>query len=280
MLNNVTLDHKPLAELRELFAAFVAKARHAVINRDDVDGAALAMTLPAGRRTSFSIEGDADLVARDLVPAPAGIAFSLSERGGEPVAVSLQVPGRHNVANALAAIGAARAAGVPLATAAEAIGGFTGLRRRLERVGEAGGVTVIDDFAHNPDKIAATLATLHAFPGRLLILFQPHGYGPLRIMRAELVATFAGELAPGDLLVLPDPVYQGGTVAREVTSADIARDIAAAGRDALHLPDRTAAAAHLVTQARPGDRIVVMGARDDTLSQLAAEMLASLAAAS
>ena len=192
--------------------------------------------------------------------------------------VALQVPGRHNVSNALAAIGAARAAGVPLAEAADAIGGFTGLRRRMELVGEADGVAVIDDFGHNPDKIAATLDTLHAFPGRLLILFQPHGYGPLKVMRRELVATLAGKLGADDLLVLPDPVYQGGTVTREVTSADIIADIAATGARALHIPDREAAAAHLAAEARPGDRIVVMGARDDTLSQLAAAMLAKMAA--
>src|SRR3546814_19254178 len=85
----------------------------------------------------------------------------------------------------------------------------------------AKGITVIDDFGHNPDKIAATLDTLHAFPGRLLILFQPHGYGPLKVMRRELVASLAARLAPEDVLVLPDPVYQGGTVPAEVAGADI-----------------------------------------------------------
>ncbi|MES2057104.1 MAG: UDP-N-acetylmuramate--alanine ligase, partial [Pseudomonadota bacterium] len=133
------------------------------------------------------------------------------------------------------------------------------------------------DFGHNPDKIAATLDTLHTFPGRLLILFQPHGYGPLKVMRSELVAMFADKLHADDLLMLPDPVYQGGTVVREVTSADIIADVVARGRNALHIADRAEAAAALVDQARAGDRIVVMGARDDTLSLLAAEMLARIA---
>ena len=277
VLNNVSLDHKSLDELRALFGGFVAKAETAVINMDNGDGAALAMTLPPERRLTFAIDGDADLVATDLVERPFGVDFKLSERGAAPVMVTLKVPGRHNVSNALAAIGAARAAGVPLDAAARAIAGFTGLRRRMELVGEANGVAVIDDFGHNPDKIAATLDTLHAFPGRLLILFQPHGYGPLKVMRRELVATLATKLAPDDLLVLPDPVYMGGTVAREVTSADIVADVAATGRNALHIPDRDAAAAHLAAEARPGDRIVVMGARDDTLSQLAAGMLQDIA---
>ena len=139
----------------------------------------------------------------------------------------LRLQGRHNVANALAALAAVRAAGVPLAQAIGAIDQFRGVARRFELVGEAGGVAVIDDFGHNPDKIAATLATLRAFPGRLLLLFQPHGYGPLRQLRAELAQAFAHGMAAGDLLVLPDPAYFGGTTTREVGSGDLARDIAA-----------------------------------------------------
>src|SRR5690606_3711557 len=107
-----------------------------------------------------------------------------------------------NVANALAALGAVRALGVGLDQAVAALGvgldqavaaleTFSGIRRRLEVVGTQGGVTVIDDFAHNPDKIAATLKTLHAFDGRLLILFQPHGFGPLKLMQQEFIEGFA-----------------------------------------------------------------------------------------
>ena len=277
VLNNVSLDHKSLDELRELFGSFIAKSETAVISIDNADGAALATALPAARVTSFSIGGAADLVASNLAARPFGVDFDVAERGGKVAHVKLQVPGRHNVSNALAAIGAALAAGVTLEDAARAIGGFVGLRRRMELVGEAGGVSVIDDFGHNPDKIGATLDTLHAFPGRLLLLFQPHGYGPLRMMRRELVATFIEKMGESDELVLPDPVYQGGTVTREVTSADIIGDIAVSGARARHIADRAAAAAHLAAIAQPGDRIVVMGARDDTLSQLAADMLAMIA---
>ena len=278
LLNNVSLDHKGLDELRQLFADFIAKAETAIVNLDNDEAAALASALPRARLATFGLERDADFAAQAIVEAPFSIAFDLVAGGGAAIPVTLQVPGRHNVANALAAIAASVAAGVPLAEAARAIGGFTGLRRRFDLVGEAGGVAVIDDFGHNPDKIAATLDTLHAFPGRLLVLFQPHGYGPLKVMRRELVATFGERLAPGDVLVLPDPVYHGGTVAREVGSADIVADVVAAGREAHHIADRAAAAARLVAMARPGDRIVVMGARDDTLGLLAADMLAALAA--
>src|SRR5690606_16844784 len=139
--------------------------------------------------------------------------------------VALPVPGAHNVANALAALAAVRAAGVPLDRAVAALETFSGIRRRMELVGTANGVTVIDDFAHNPDKIAATLKTLHAFDGRLLILFQPHGFGPLRLMKHEFIDGFTGLLRPDDVLLMPEPVYYGGTTDRSVGSEDIASGV-------------------------------------------------------
>jgi UDP-N-acetylmuramate--alanine ligase len=277
VLNNVSLDHKSMDELRTLFAGFIAKAETAIVNVDNDEAAALAATLPPERVHSFALDRAADFAARDIVEQPFGSRFTLCV-GGNTQAASLRVPGRHNIANALAAIAASVAAGVALDDAVRAIADFTGLRRRFDLVGEAGGVAVIDDFGHNPDKISATLDTLHAFPGRLLMLFQPHGYGPLKQMRRELVDAFAARIREGDVLAMPDPVYFGGTVAREVTSADLIADIAARGHDARHLADRADAARMLVEAARPGDRIIVMGARDDTLSGLAADMVAALAA--
>jgi len=279
LLNNVSLDHKSLDELNQLFGDFIAKAETAVVNLDNPDGAALAATLPANRVVGFALDAEAEISAIDIVEKPYGASFTLVARGHDPVAVELQVPGRHNIANALAAIAVCRAAGVALDEAAVAIGGFTGLRRRFELVGETNGVSVLDDFGHNPDKIAATLTTLRTFPGRLIVLFQPHGYGPLKTMRRELVAAFAQGLGEDDVLILPDPAYYGGTVTREVTSADIVADLKEAGRNASHIADRAEAAAMIADIARPGDRVVVMGARDDTLSALAGDILAQIAAA-
>ncbi|MCH4891907.1 UDP-N-acetylmuramate--alanine ligase [Sphingomonas sp. SFZ2018-12] len=278
VLNNLSLDHKSVDELRALFGGFVARATQAIVNLDNAEAAALSTRVPLDRLTTTGINRPADVAASNLAPEPFAIAFDLGLRGKHLRRVRLAVPGAHNVANALTAIAAAIAAGVAPDAAAQAIEGFAGLKRRFELVGEANGVAVIDDFGHNPDKIAATLATLHAFPGRLLLMFQPHGYGPLKVMRAELAQMFTAELRADDRLVLPDPVYQGGTVSREVTSADLVADIARAGRDARHVADRDAAAALLVDLARPGDRIVIMGARDDTLSLLAARMVDQLAA--
>ena len=279
VVNNISLDHKSLDELRALFRGFIAKAATVVLNLDNAETAALAGDLRPGQLVSYCLRASqADLVASAPVPSPAGIAFQVKARDtGGVVAVNLKVPGLHNVANALAALSAAKACGVALAEAAAHLGGFSGIRRRLEVVGTANQITVIDDFAHNPDKIAATLETMHAFPGRLLLMFQPHGYGPIRLMRHALVDCFADGMRDEDVLVIPEPVYFGGTVDRSVGSREIAGEIERRGRKAFALADRSACSDRLVGLARPGDRIVVMGARDDSLSQFARDLLQRVA---
>ena len=274
VVSNISLDHKSMEELRDLFGGFTGRATKAVLNLDNVETQALAQSLPGDKVITFALgEESATLNAYDLEPLPTGMRFSLTELGGAPLPVILNVPGAHNVANALAALGAVRAIGVPLEQAVAALETFAGIRRRMEVVGIANGVTVIDDFAHNPDKIAATLKTLHAFDGRLLILFQPHGFGPLRLMKDEFIDGFAGLLREEDVLLMPEPVYYGGTTDRSVGSEDIASGVRAAGRAAEALSTREACGDRLVELARPGDRIIVMGARDDTLSTFAAALL-------
>jgi UDP-N-acetylmuramate--alanine ligase len=274
VLNNIAHDHKTMAELRLLFGGFIGKARRCVLNVDNDEVARLAGNLPEGQAITYSLsDHPADLVATDIVERQEGIDFNVNG-----IAVSLQVPGRHNASNALAALGAALAADLPLADAAKAIAGFTGLRRRLELVGTVNNVTVIDDFGHNPDKIAATLRTLHAFPGRLLMMFQPHGFGPLRQMGDELIAMFTDHMTTDDLLVMPDPVYFGGTVDRSRGSDFIISGVSAAGKHAAHIPARADCGDYLIAMAKPGDRIVVMGARDDTLSTFAQELVGRIGA--
>jgi len=279
VVNNVSLDHKSLDELRTLFRGFIAKAQTAVLNLDNAETAALAADLKSRQALTYSMRAtQADLIASLPVRSPTGIAFHVKERDtGEAVEVALNVPGLHNVANALAALSAARACGVGLAEGAAHLGEFSGIRRRLEVVGTASEITVIDDFAHNPDKISATLETMHAFPGRLLLMFQPHGYGPIRLMRDALVDCFVSGLHDEDVLVMPEPVYFGGTTDRSVGSREIIREIERHGRKAFAFPDRGACGDALVRLARRGDRIVIMGARDDSLSQFAHELLRRLA---
>jgi UDP-N-acetylmuramate--alanine ligase len=274
VVNNVSLDHKTMDELRALFTGFIAKSKTAVLNLDNEETAILAAGAADKALTYSLADPAARLLASAIEPAADGVGFAVRDSAtGETASVRLRLPGRHNVSNGLAALGAALACGVPLQAAAEALSAFTGVKRRMDVIGTAGGVTVIDDFGHNPDKIAATLDTLHAFPGRLLVMFQPHGYGPLKLMKDAFIDGFAEKLAEGDVLIMPEPVYYGGTVDRSVSTKDITDGIAAKGRQAIALPDRAACGDKLVELARPGDRIVVMGARDDTLSQFAAEVL-------
>lgn len=278
VVNNISLDHKSLDELRRLFRDFVAKAQTAVLNLDNEETAALAGSLTPGQVATYSLHtAQADLLASAPTPAPAGIVFQVKSREtGETVTVDLKVPGLHNVSNALAALCAAKVCGVTLSEAALHLSTFSGIRRRLEVVGTANDVTVIDDFAHNPDKIAATLQTLHEFPGRLLLMFQPHGYGPIRLMRDALVDCFARGLNQADVLLMPEPVYFGGTVDRSVGSREIIAAIKQRGRNALAFPGRDDCGDALVRLARRGDRIVIMGARDDSLSQFARTLLTRL----
>lgn len=276
VLNNISLDHKSMDELRALFSGFIGEAETAVLNLDNDETALLAEKY-GGEKATYSVAGkDADLIAENIKPQPFGVSFDVIARDGAKAAVSLKMPGRHNVSNALAAMAAANACGVSLEDAAAALKEFEGVKRRLEYVGEAGGVTVIDDFGHNPDKITASLKTLHEFPGRLLVMFQPHGFGPLKKMKNEFIETFAEHLGDEDILLMPEPVYFGGTTDRSVSSGDIAAGVNAAARQAEALETREACGERLVELAQGGDRIVVMGARDDTLSIFAGELLSRL----
>lgn len=277
VLGNVSLDHKSMEELRQLFGDFVAHADVAVVNLDDAETAALA---PRARKSvTFGIlSSEADLAAMDLIEGAGGlIATVLDRRDGAMYPLGLRVPGRHNLYNALAAIAAASACGVPVAKAAAALGDFEGLARRFDIVGtSASGITVIDDFGHNPDKVSATLATLKAHSGRVIAFFQPHGYGPLRQMGAELAEVFARRLGSDDVTILCDPVYFGGTVDRSQGSERVVALIEAAGGRAEHIPAREDCARRIIDIARAGDRVVVMGARDDTLTLFARDLLARL----
>ncbi len=269
VLTNISLDHKEMVELRQLFAGFVNAAKKAVLNLDDPESRALAEGGPARTIIGYGFDSPgATFMGKDLQLQPNGATFAL-EADGERYEVRLAVPGRHNASNALAAIAATRSLGVRIEDSVNAIARFEGLKRRLETVGEASGITVIDDFAHNPDKISATLATLRSQPGRLLIMFQPHGFGPLIKMGEQLAESLAEGMAPDDRLYLPDPVYQGGTVERTRGSDWLAQQVSAHSRDAKHIPERSSIAEALLADAKSGDRILIMGARDDTLIDFA-----------
>ena len=278
VLLNVTLDHKSMDELRTLFGDYLEAADMAVVNADDDE--AFRLVGRANGVVTFGIDnGCATIVAEPgETIGHRQEATIIDRREDTRHALCLAMPGRHNLSNALAAIAAASEADVPIAEAVSALGRFEGLARRFDVVGEtASGIVVIDDFGHNPEKVAATLRTLKAEPGRVIAFFQPHGYGPIAQMGRELADVVAGELDDEDRFLLCDPVYFGGTTDKSIGSADLAAWIERAGGHAVHLPGRDACADRIVEIAAPRDRIVVMGARDDTLSKFAADLLDRLA---
>ncbi|OWR00139.1 Mur ligase family protein [Sphingopyxis witflariensis] len=272
VVTNISLDHKSLEELHRLFGDFAAKARIAVINADDAESVPL---LNGDNVMRFGFSDAAAIRGGDFEALPDGCRFTVSF-AADRHDVRLRMPGRHNAANALAAIAAARAVNISVGQSVAALADFTGLARRYEVLGQANGVTVIDDFAHNPDKVAATLAAVAELPGRALLFFQPHGYGPLRQMGKELAASFAGGMRDGDRLFVCDPVYFGGTVDRSVGSEALVADIVAGGAEAAHLTTRAACGAAMLDEAKPGDRILILGARDDTLTEFGRELLGRL----
>ncbi len=298
VLNNVAVDHKSMEELRELFGSFLDRAGSAVVNADNAEALALfpepvrpelveglffsgtlrenkdkasTSSARADFCMTFGISSKATLQATNITEHPDGVTFTVTHHPSKiACAARLAVPGRHNVSNALAAIGTVLRVGIRLEDAVAAIASFTGLKRRMETVGTANGIMIIDDFGHNPDKIAATLSALHAFQGRLLIYFQPHGYGPLKQMGRELADSFIANMKPEDRLLISDPAYFGGTVDRSVGADTL---VSMVGAQAEHIPVREDCGTRLIELARPGDRIIVMGARDDTLSLFAQSLL-------
>ena len=279
LLLNVSLDHKSMEELRQLFGDFLARSSVAVINADDAES--LALLPRAQKAITFGIDQDKaqiGVVAGSIADGPVRQAATVIDRhDASEHPLILNLPGRHNLSNALAAIAGAVAAGVSVAKAVAALASFEGLARRFDIIGTSeSGITVIDDFGHNPEKCAATLRTLKTHPGRVIAFFQPHGFGPLRQMGHELAETFAEQLGPDDITILCDPVYFGGTVDRSVGSERIVQLIEEAGGLADHVPAREDCGKLIASLAKAGDRIVVMGARDDTLTAFAKELLAKL----
>ncbi|MBR3085253.1 MAG: tRNA (guanosine(46)-N7)-methyltransferase TrmB [Kiritimatiellae bacterium] len=187
---------------------------------------------------------------------------------------SLALPGRHNCMNACQAADLALALGVPENAIRKALLTFPGVGRRLQRVGNApGGALVVDDYAHNPEKLAAAITTLSARTTPLAVLWRPHGYAPLRKMLAPLADAFAGNLRREDSLFLL-PVYDaGGTADRSISSEDLEREIRARGFGNVAIvddaPAAVAALRRFASSAPPTAGILVCGARDPGLPGMA-----------
>jgi UDP-N-acetylmuramate--alanine ligase len=269
---NLGRDHKEPAEVAAMFSEFRLNCGGPLLVADDANLDFLrpgALTFGLGERAEYR--------ARKIDLGPRGVGFELAD-----VRFTVPQPGLHTVRNAIAALAVGHAIGLEPVEMAAPLAGFAGVARRFVSLGTASGVEVIDDFAHNPDKIAAALAAardrLAGTDGRVLAVFQPHGFGPTRFLRDDLVAAFAEHLRPQDVLWLPEIFYAGGTVQRDISSADLAGGLTALGRDARFLLDRAGLPAAITAEARPGDLVLVMGARDPSLTALGRQIVDALAA--
>lgn len=268
IVNNVEPDHLDyygsMDAIRAAFESFtrlVPDEGWLVLNADNPGARRLAATRP-DQAVTFGLGSGAEWRATNVTANDAGGSDFFVYVNEHPVgAFHLKVPGRHNVSNALAAAVAAGRVGVDLTVAAEALEGFGGVGRRLERIGEAGGVVVLDDYAHHPTKTRASLAALREHhPGRIVCLFQPHHYHRL----SSLFDDFARAFADADVVVLAD-VYQPvgrGPEAGERTAADLAAAIV--GPEVTYAGPLAEATRIVANLARPGDLVVTMGAGDVT----------------
>ncbi len=266
VITNIEADHldiyRDLDDIRGAFAQFASGARAVVVSDDDE----VARTLPlpsAADVVQFGLRSPrARLTGTGLRTEQGGVRFDVHFDGAPVGAVRLRVPGEHNVRNALAALGAGLVEGRTVAEMAPGLEAFAGVERRFQRVGDAAGVTVVDDYAHHPTEIAATIAAARAaFPGRrLVVAFQPHLYSRTR----DFAAAFGQALGAADALFLADIYPAREQPIAGVTSALIA-DALGPARGRLHWRGpRGDAPAALAEFARGGDVVLTMGAGDVT----------------
>ena len=267
LIHNVSRDHTELEPLRKQFATFAAQCERVFVNARCVEAAALGRALGA---TSYGIAAGADNPV--LGDASSARAAGVLRWHGSDVRLDVPQPGLHNLENAAAAALIALELGIDAADVERLLPRFPGVARRFETIGvTSSGIRVIDDFAHNAEKIRAALTTAQSGAARVVAVFQPHGYGPARFLRGELRELLPALLRPTDRLCYAEIFYAGGSVTRDIGSRDLAADVGAA-----YAEDHAAVVRWVVREAAPGDTVLLMGARDPELPRLARTVLAAL----
>lgn len=278
IVNNVEPDHLEcygsMAALESAFVEFAGRSRIAVINADDPGAQQVASRVFTDVRR-FGCAPDADIRISGVVQQADSTLAKIQWKDGRSISLRLKVPGLHNLRNAVAALGAVDALGGALEPAAAALADFQGVGRRFERLGEFGGVSVVDDYAHHPSELAATLsAARQAFPGRRLVaVFQPHLYS----------RTAAHGQAMGEALAVADLVFVTEIYpAREqpiagVSGQQVADAAERAGADTRFQPTRADVGRNVYQELRPGDVVLTLGAGD--ITRVAPELVRWLSAA-
>jgi UDP-N-acetylmuramate--alanine ligase len=279
VVNNVEADHLEcygnLEALEAAFAEFAGRAARVIIGADDAgaERVALHVTAPVWR---VGHGAAADVRIRAVRLEPGGSRATISLPGDDSVELQLAVPGVHNVRNAAAALAVLQALGADVQAGARALSGFRGVGRRFEHLGDAGGVTVVDDYAHHPTEVAATLAAARqAFPGRRVIaVFQPHLFS-----RTALHGEALGKaLAAADVVVVA-PIYAAREQPQEgVTHHLVVRGATRAGAATVAVRDRAGLTTHVARAVRQGDVVFTLGAGD--ITRVGPELLQLLGARS
>jgi len=267
VVNNVEADHLEcygtVAAIEDAFVEFAGRAKRVIVGADDAGAGRVAQRLavPVWR---VGLDAKADVRIRQVVQEPSGSRATVELPGGSSVELRLAVPGLHNVRNAAMALAVLHALEADVQAGAKALAAFSGVGRRFERLGEAGGVTIVDDYAHHPTEVAATLAAARqAFPGRRVVaVFQPHLYS-----RTALHGAALGEaLAAADVVVVA-PIYAareqpaaGGGVTHDV----VARSAIRAGASTVAVRERADLTGHVARAVRTGDVVFTLGAGDVT----------------
>lgn len=270
VITDLSKDHKTTDELADLFSKFAGNTSGTIIINESCVNS-IRFNGKAKTIIKYGESRRADIRVSQIECYPFGSKFKADGSGFE-----LNIHGLYNVFNALAAIAVARVEGVTSNEIKKALGSFKGIKRRMEIVGEKNGVKVIDDYAHNPKKLQAAIDAARINSARIIVIFQPHGYGPTNFLRKELIATFVDKLLSDDTLIMPEIFYAGGTASKVISSEEIIKDLKGRGMNAFFIPKRDDIVEEVRHRANPGDSILVMGARDDSLTDLCHAILNGL----
>lgn len=268
VINNITLDHKSIEELQELFGRFATRAKHGVVLNKDNPQSTPLRNIHQNVVTFSVVDNTADFFASDIKAVPDGTLYTLNHKS-----YKLNLIGSFNVANALCAVACCSLLGIKPEEACKILETFLGTKRRLEVLGQTKEITVIDDFAHNPDKVNASVAALRNYDGRLIIMFQPHGFSPMRMMGKEIMESFAKHLTKEDILLIPEIFFAGGTVKRDISSKDLVNYAKTLGVNALFFATREELNQYILSVVKPKDRVVLMGARDNSITDMGYSLL-------
>ena len=272
LIHNISRDHGEVDALRPQFEAFAKRSGRLFVNAASAEAAELGRLV--GART-YGADSAADVRLEIDSPGPHRARGRLLLEGGA-LAIDVPQPGRHNAENATAAALIALELGIAPDTVSALLARFPGVARRFEIVGVTpSGIRVVDDYAHNGEKLRAAIGAAQAGAARVLAVFQPHGFGPARFLRPELRELMPQVLRPEDRLCYAEIFYAGGTVAKDVSSRMLADDLPAA-LGCGYAPDHVAVVEWVSREAQPGDTVLLMGARDPDLPLLARQILATL----